>query len=135
MAHPFESKLFFAIAAFLVGAGVVYWIFADEQSGVVLLVAGGIFAGIVGVFVGRHQEATLLDVERQEWGPDSAHTDEPEGDPLYLPHGSIWPAVMAAGVTLILTGFAAGLWILIPGVLLFIPGVAGFVAEGRARRG
>jgi hypothetical protein len=42
--------------------------------------------------------------------------------------------MMAAGATLLLSGFAIGLWILIPGVLVLIPGVVGFVAEGRARR-
>jgi hypothetical protein len=140
MPKTFESRLFLAIATFLVLAGIVYAIFADDDAGTVLLVAAGIFAGITSVFVGKHQMATLADVERQEWGETAAvlygppEVDEPAGDALYLPPGSIWPSVMAAGATLLLSGFAIGLWILIPGVLVLIPGVVGFVAEGRARR-
>jgi hypothetical protein len=136
----FESKLFYAVGLFLISAGIVYGIFADEDSGTVLLVAGGIFAWITGWFVARHQLPTLADVERQEWGAEATalygppEADEPPGDDLYLPPGSFWPAVIAAGITLILTGFAIGLWILIPGVLVFVPGVIGFIAEGRARR-
>jgi hypothetical protein len=140
MPKTFESKLFLAISTFLILAGVVYGIFADDDAGIVLLVAAGIFSGITSVFVGKHQMATLADVERQEWGEQAAvlygppEVDEPDGDALYLPPGSIWPSMMAAGATLLLAGFAIGLWILIPGVLVLIPGVVGFVAEGRARR-
>ena len=136
----FESKLFLAVGAFLLLLAVAYAIFASDDAGVVLLVAGGLFALITAYFVGRHQMATLADVERQEWGEEATRlygppeADEPPGDALYLPPGSVWPAIMAAGATLLLTGFAVGLWILIPGVLVFVPGVVGFVAEGRARR-
>ena len=136
----FEGKLFLAVGAFLISAGIVYAYFASDDAGVVLLIAGGIFAWITSFFVTKHQMATLADVERQEWGEQAAQlygppeVDEPAGDALYLPPGSIWPPIMAAGATLVLTGFAIGLWILIPGVLVLIPGVVGFVAEGRARR-
>jgi predicted membrane-bound spermidine synthase len=136
----FESRLFFAVGLFLISAGIVYAIFADDDAGTVLLVAGGIFAWITGWYVGRHQLPTLADVERQEWGEEASRlygppvADQPAGDHLYLPPGSIWPSVMAAGLTLMLTGFAIGLWILIPGLLVFVPGLIGFVAEGRARR-
>ena len=130
--RPFESRLFLVVGAFLISIGLIYGWFADDQSGFVLLIGAGIFACIVGWFVGRHQAATLADVERQEWGSPS---DEPEGDPLYLPAGSIWPAVMALGATLTAAGFTFGLWIGIPGVLALGLGIAGFVAEGRDRRG
>ena len=140
MPKTFESRLFLVISAFLIVAGTVYLVFAADDAGVVLLWAAGIFSGITSVFIGRHQMATLADVERQEWGAEATllhgppEADEPAGDALYLPPGSIWPSVMAAGATLTLSGFAIGLWVLIPGVLVLLPGVIGFVAEGRARR-
>jgi hypothetical protein len=60
MPKTFESKLFLAISTFLILAGVVYGIFADDDAGIVLLVAAGIFSGITSVFVGRHQMAKLF---------------------------------------------------------------------------
>lgn len=138
--RQFESRLFFAVGAFLIGAGIVYSIFATDDAGTVLLVAGGIFAWITGWYVGRHQLATLADVERQEWGEEATRlygppeADQPPGDHLYLPPSSIWPSMMAVGITFMLTGIAVGLWILIPGVLIFVPATVGFIAEGRARR-
>jgi hypothetical protein len=129
---PFESRLFLVIGTFLIVTGLVYGWFATDQSGFVLLIGAGIFAWIVGWFVGRHQAATLADVERQEWGSSS---DELPGDPLYLPAGSVWPAVMALGATMTAAGFTFGLWLGIPGVLALMLGVVGFVAEGRDRRG
>lgn len=128
----FEARLFLTIGAFFVLLGLVYLVSGGEAAGVAMLIGGGIFAATIGVYTSRHQLATLADVERQEYGGELG-PDEVAGDPLYLPHASIWPAVMALGAILIAVGFAVGLWVLLPGLLVFAPGVVGFIAEGRRR--
>lgn len=52
-------------------------------------------------------------------------------DAIHLPPPSIWPAVLALGIALILTGLIVNLVMLIVGVIISVPSIALWVRDAR----
>ena len=52
-------------------------------------------------------------------------------DAIHLPPPSIWPAVLALGIALILTGLIVNLVMLIAGVVISVPAIALWVRDAR----
>jgi predicted lipid-binding transport protein (Tim44 family) len=65
--------------------------------------------------------------------PATAHAAGPSAEPRYLPHASAWPLAMGLGAATIANGLVLGVWVIVPGVLLFAVGVGGFVRQTRHR--
>ena len=89
-----------------------------------LLLAGGL-AVLAGTFLEYARRHGL----RQELDRDDYDTP---GE-LFLPTASSHPVVMGGGIILLAAGLALGIWILLPGLLLFGFGLYGFIQEGRTR--
>jgi len=52
-------------------------------------------------------------------------------DAIHLPPPSIWPAVLALGIALILTGLIVNPVMLIAGVVISVPSIAVWVRDAR----
>ena len=54
-------------------------------------------------------------------------------DGMYLPHASIWPFWIGVAAFLMTNGLVLGIWFLVPGTLVMIAGLVGFIRQSRAR--
>jgi hypothetical protein len=125
---PTESKMFGAIGAFYLLAGVAYGLLSHEPAGTALLLFSGGFAFTAAVYF-----AWKLRGVQQEVEDIDAAVPAPEHTGLYLPHTSVWPLGAGAGAALTLAGIAIGWWVLIPGVALLVHSLIGFAAQSRDR--
>jgi cytochrome c oxidase subunit 1 len=57
--------------------------------------------------------------------------NEHEAHKVHLPSPSVWPAVLAAGLTLMAFGIIANLTYSLAGAILTVAGIAGWVIEMR----
>src|SRR5690606_40724296 len=54
-------------------------------------------------------------------------------DGHYLPHASVWPFAIGVGAATLANGLVLGLWVIVPGAVLLVVGIAGFVRQTRHR--
>jgi hypothetical protein len=123
-----EFKIYGGLAVLLFFGAIGYGIWADwEPAGTALLFLGtGLFAIVAGYLyfserLGRHEAG----------GDDVA---VPEAEEPFLPHASIWPLEVGGGMSLTFCGIAMGRWVLIPGLILLVHGLAGWIIQSRHRR-
>jgi hypothetical protein len=133
---PTEATLFLGIGAFTALLGIIYAVttsLADgfEPAGTFALLGTAAFATWFGIFLLRSVRRLQDDVETLEEARVAGDGDA--ADVLYLPTHSIWPLGLAAGLALMLSGVAMGLWVLIPGAALFVHSLIGFAHQSRAR--
>ncbi len=113
------SRVWLALAGFLLIAGAVYGITSHELAGAPLLLVGGAtfcYLGLVGRSVVRRSE-------KEAEGP--SHTDEGE---VHVA-STIWPFVFSIAGVIIALGFIVNVWILAIGVPVFAVSVAGWLRE------
>ena len=76
------------------------------------------------------------------WLQASRHADPGEAAPTgatadvsgrYLPHASVWPFAIGLGAVLLANGLALGLWAVVPGLLVLLGAIGGFVRQSRRR--
>ena len=92
----------------------------------------GLFAIVAG-YLAFHERLARL--EAREAAASLTDDDVPveEPDEQYLPHASIWPLELGAGMTLTLCGFAMGSWVLVPGLVVTIHASIGWLLQSRRR--
>ena len=122
---PTETWVFASITGFYFVAAVIYRVFSDDAAGFALLLGSAVLAGVYTLYFRRHLAAVQENIEEQEAGV--------RPNELYLPEQSLWPFGMGVGATIILAGFAIGLWLSAAGLLIFGRATVGFVAESRRR--
>jgi hypothetical protein len=134
---PTESKFFFGLGAFLTLIGLVYAVTTrnygshTEYAGTLALLAGAGFAFFFGTFLLLTVRRIQEDVEALEEAR-AAGTDV--SDVLFLPAQSIWPIGLGFGLSLMAAGVALGLWVMIPGLALFVHSLIGFAQQSRRRQ-
>ena len=122
-----EVVLYTGLSGFLIVGGVIYGVLSDEAAGTVLLILVGVFAGIVAgylAFQDRLERTTARAATEGEPAPD---------DDQFLPHASIWPFEMGAGMATTLTGMVLGWAILVPGLVLLAHSIIGWIGQSRRR--
>jgi hypothetical protein len=127
-----EIVIFGLLAVANFGGGLVYGIWSHwEETGVVLLfLSAGLAVITAGYLAFQIRLARSEDrAEREGHEPGSMLVEEP-----FLPHESVWPLELGAGMTLALCGFVLGLWVLVPGVVLTGHAVLGWTIQSRVRR-
>jgi hypothetical protein len=134
---PTEAKFFYGLGAFLTVIGLVYAVatrrYGDhtEYAGTLALLAGAMFGFFFGTFL-------LLTVRRIQDDVESLEEARAAGadvnDVMFLPTQSIWPIGLGFGLALIAAGVALGLWVMIPGIALFVHSLIGFAQQSRRRQ-
>jgi Cytochrome c oxidase subunit IV len=122
-----EVAIYTALAAFLIGGGIIYGVWSREEAGTALLVLTGVFAGIVAGYLGLQ--------DRLERRTARAGTTEsgPVEEEQFLPHASVWPFEMGAGMALALSGVVLGWALFVPGVILVVHALIGWTIQSRQR--
>jgi hypothetical protein len=113
------SRIWLALAGFLLIAGAVYGITSKEYAGAPLLLVGGAtfcYLGLVGRSVVRRSE-------KQDDG--SGGTPESE---VHVA-ATIWPFIFSLAGVIIVVGFIVSVWILAVGVLAFAVSAAGWLRD------
>ena len=120
MSDPaFGWKMFSGIAVFMAVIGIVYWFASYEPAGTVMLGLAAALAGLSGLYL------------RIASGP-SEH-DHARDEEHYLPDSSLWPFGIGVGALLAANGAIVGFAFAIPGVVLLMFALVGFVAQSRRR--
>jgi hypothetical protein len=132
------AKIWFAIAAFVAVAGVVYGLTSHEVAGAPLLLVCGATLTYLGL-IGRSEARRGASLGGPSATSD-AQTDAAAGAPPAVPHvgPTIWPLGFAVSAVLLAIGFIVSRGILIVGVLAFAVSAAGWlrdVAHGHAHAG
>lgn len=112
------------LGLFVIPFAVVYWFLSYEEAGSVLLVGIPLALLFLGAYlVGAWRKAPELPEDE----PDGV---APRHDEIgVFPSASIWPAVMAGGLTLFAFGFAYSGWLALPGIGVLAIGLGGLVIE------
>jgi hypothetical protein len=130
---PTESKVFLGVGAFYVLIGLIYLVVSDgEWAGVALLLFAGAFAITVGVWLIKGLRAVQEHAEAVEARAAAGEVAPPDAD-LYLPVTSVWPLGMGLGAAMVLSGFAVGWVLALPGAGLLAHSVIGFANQSRHR--
>jgi predicted MFS family arabinose efflux permease len=114
-----QSRIFLGIAAFMAVIGVVYWFASYEPAGTVMLGLSSSLAAVCGVYLQVQSEH-----DHEEQTADDAH---------YLPQSSVWPFGIAVGAALAVNGLIVGLGYGIPGLVVIVVSLAGFISQSRRR--
>jgi uncharacterized membrane protein YfcA len=120
-------RVFLAVGAFVLVLGAIYWATADEESGTVMLIVAALLALWIAAYL-------WLRVRRASAEPGEAVTGERPGEMVhYLPHASVWPFAIGVGAATLANGLVLGMWLIVPGALVMVLGIAGFVRQTRRR--
>ena len=115
----FGWKMFAGISVFMAVICVVYWFASYEPAGTIMLALAAALAGLCGLY---------LRVELNRTEPAASGEEE-----HYLPHSSLWPFGIGLGALLAVNGAIVGFAFAIPGVVLLMFAVVGFVGQSRRR--
>jgi hypothetical protein len=122
------SALFWTyVAAFGLVVGAVYWFLTYEDAGTAML----LFMGAAGIVIGGYIFLKSRTVRLIEDDPNATHADATDEEIGHFSSGSIWPIVMAVGVTIALLGFVFGRWMIAFGAILFVWSTVGLMQESR----
>ncbi|MDY0812696.1 cytochrome c oxidase subunit 4 [Kitasatospora purpeofusca] len=120
-----ESYLFAGVALFFAVTASIYGWFADEPAGKAVLVIAFLMSALVAFFFWtQHTRRGQRPQDRTD-----AEIATGAGPLEFLPPHSYYPALTAAGTALLALGVVYALWMVLVGVGLLAPGIAGFVFE------
>ncbi|MFO7281252.1 MAG: cytochrome c oxidase subunit 4 [Thermoanaerobacterales bacterium] len=133
-------RVFGAIGAILGVIALIYWGTSYEEAGVVMLVVAAVLGLWVGVYLWLQQREPAARIDAAVAAGDAIAaegraepgTGEAE-DGHYLPHASVWPFAIGVGAATLANGLVLGLWVIVPGAVLLVVGIAGFVRQTRHR--
>ena len=125
-----DAQVAFRIFFFVgnaVGTMALIYLLTDDDAGQMMLGVASLLGLWCAYFLWRHRSSrpTTLD-------------ERPEGDKtpdqqMYLPHASVWPFWIGLAAFFITNGLILGTWFLVPGAVLLLAGVIGFVRQTRRR--
>jgi hypothetical protein len=138
------SKLFVALGAFLLGAGVVYGVLAGDYEGLTLSLTaagGALLFGGYGRYALRRARTALGSATASAAPPATDSATPPAGASATPPATemaadaephvgpTIWPLVFAVSAIGLVLGAVAVRWALIPGAILFVLASVGWVLD------
>jgi hypothetical protein len=120
-----EALLFTGVAAFFAVTATVYGIFAHEPAGKAALVVSFLMSSLVAAFCWAQH------VKRGRRLADDPDAEVVEGaGPLdFFAPSSAYPLLTAAGATVLALGIVYGVWLVVIGFGVLIPGIGGFVFQ------
>lgn len=122
-----EARIFVVVGAIILAATVVYWFWSYEDAGSTMLLLAATMALGIGAYL-------YLQARRYP-DPDEPSTPGAASDisGMYLPHASVWPFAVGVGSVVVANGLALGRWALVPGVVVLLAALGGFVRQSRRR--
>ncbi|HZA00398.1 MAG TPA: cytochrome c oxidase subunit 4 [Acidimicrobiales bacterium] len=126
-------RVFLAVGLGLAVIAGIYWGTSYEEGGTVLLILAmalplWIAAYLwLGIRAARAPHPRPVEAGTAEAGAASAEVSE------YLPHASAWPFAIGLGAAGVANGLVLGVWVIVPGALLMVIGIGGFVRQTRRR--
>lgn len=121
----------FLVVGSVVGTMSLVYLLTDDDAGQMMLGVASLLSLVCGLYLYRHRVRGRTAVIDEHHRDRTTDTGEDEG--MYLPHASIWPFWIGAAAFLITNGLVLGIWFLVPGCLLLLAGIVGFVRQSRAR--
>ena len=135
-----QWRIFGGIAVFIAAIGTLYWFTSYEEAGSAMLALASALALLVLVVLVLHSAKVVLVpiallVGVFLWRQDraSAAGTPTHGTDEYLPAASIWPFGIGVSAFLTFNGLILGLGYAVPGIILMVMSLAGFVRQSRAR--
>jgi Cytochrome c oxidase subunit IV len=123
-----EIRIFAGFTVMLTIMGVVYGVWSrGEGAGTAMLILSGVCTGIIGGYLAVMARASSRSAEQT-----TTRTNE-AGDDHYLPHASVWPLELGAGMTLSMVGLMLGRPILVVGALVALHALWGWARQSRRR--
>jgi Cytochrome c oxidase subunit IV len=119
-------RVFLAVGAFVLVVGAIYWGTAYEESGTVMLIVAGLLSLWIAAYLWLRARTPSTD-------PEAVAAKRPREVAHYLPHASVWPFTIGLGAATLANGLVLGMWLIVPGGLLMVLGIAGFVRQTRRR--
>jgi Cytochrome c oxidase subunit IV len=120
-------RVFLAVGAFVLVMGTIYWGTADEESGTVMLIVAALLSLWISAYLWLHARTPPTE------SADAVAAERPGEVAHYLPHASVWPFAIGLGAATLANGLVLGMWLIVPGGLLMVLGIAGFVRQTRRR--
>ena len=113
-----------------VGTMSLIYLLTDDDAGQMMLGVASILGLVCGIYLWLHRVHGATDrIDEDELGRQGDDAWEKQ----YLPHASIWPFWIGVAAFLLTNGLILGTWFLVPGVVIMLAGVLGFVRQTRAR--
>lgn len=122
-----ESLVFLGVTVFFVVIGIVYWFVSYENAGAVMLAA----SALMGLTAGGSIWLLARGAPARSEDRHDATVADGAGPVDVFPLHSIWPFAIGLSATLMASGFAFGLWLVMIGSVTFVLSIAGFVREAR----
>jgi Cytochrome c oxidase subunit IV len=119
------SRIFAASAAFFLVVDVVYWFVSYEIAGTMMFGLWCVTLLFAALFLGAEATHGAPEGDDPELRP-AERAGEPVG---IFSRTSGWPVVLAAGLTIALTGLVYGTWLLIPGMVVTAAALIGLMRE------
>jgi len=119
-----EALFLLGVAVFFGIVGAIYWFWAYEQGGTVMLIGTTLLGLLPG---GYYFWWSRRMKPRPEDRPD-ATIEEGSGVIGSFPASSVWPFVLGMGLFLMVLSIAFGGWLIAPGIALVISSLVGVTA-------
>jgi len=119
------SRVFLGLSAFLVAAGLVYLLTAYEWAGAVQILSASAAFGYLGLIT------TLASRRAERAAPGGAPSGEEAAVELEHVGPTIWPVGFSVAAVFLALGAAVLRVLLIPGALLFLASVVGWIMDIR----
>lgn len=121
-----QIRMFVGIGTVVSVMAAIYAASAYEDAGTVMLVLAAGLSFTCGIYL-------YLQFRASTPAPGAAPSTAAGHEAMYLPHASIWPFWIGVGAFLISNGLLLGTWFLVPGVVVLVFGLVGFIRQSRAR--
>ncbi len=126
-------RVFLAVGAFVLVMGAIYWGTAYEESGTVMLIVAAVLSLWIAAYLWLRSRTPPTEPVEAPVRGGAAAVPQPEDAVHYLPHASVWPFAIGLGAATVANGLVLGVWLIVPGALLMVLGIAGFVRQTRRR--
>ena len=114
------NRIFLFIGS-AVGTMSLVYLLTDDDAGQMMLGVASLLGLWCGIYLWHHRRTAPTSLDA---GAEAE---------LYLPHASVWPFWIGLAAFLLTNGLILGTWFLVPGAVLMVAGVLGFVRQSRHR--
>lgn len=120
------GRLFLFVGS-AIGTMSLIYLLTDDDAGQMMLGVASLLGLWCGIFLWRQRAPAAGTLDED---PERRETP---GEPLYLPHASIWPFWIGVAAFFVTNGLILGTWFLVPGAVIMLAAISGFIRQTRSR--